>query len=192
VDDWLGVAALNYRAESTRCTALSSSGKFCDRESLPDAPYPICLEHAARLLRYLNSYLPHPDDRVGRILLAARDFDVNHAAPRKSATAGRGVVYYLRVGDKIKIGYTADLRQRMNTYPPDSVLLACEPGDLNLEQRRHTQFVKHRKVAREWFAPAPELMSHIDSVRAEHDLRQFLPPKRSPTRPVDKYGRPIY
>lgn len=179
----------DYTAESTRCTALTHKGKFCDYESLPDAPFPMCIKHAAMMLRYLNSYAP--EGLEDRIILAARAFGQRPEVPRRSATAGRGVVYYLRVGANVKIGFTTDLRQRMHGYPPDSELLACEPGDYALEQRRHRQFIHHLRVGKEWFEPSDEVMAHVAEVRKTHALGQFLPPRRSPTPPRDKYGREL-
>lgn len=79
-----------------------------------------------------------------------------------------GFVYYVRSGGFIKIGWTSDLTKRMKGYPPDSVLLAVEPGPRALEGRRHKQFAHHRTHGREWYTMAPTLTHHIDSVKAEH------------------------
>ena len=173
----------------TICTAQYASGNFCQSQSIEDAPFPICVHHAAKLMAFLNGVVP--TENTDRLVTAVRDLDWHPTTPRKSATAGRGVVYYLRVGAHIKIGFTSDLRMRMHRYPPDSVLLACEPGDLALEKQRHQQFRPLLREAKEWFAPAKVLIDHIDAVSERHPLAQFLPAKRSPTPAVDKYGREI-
>lgn len=79
-----------------------------------------------------------------------------------------GVVYYVRSGGYIKIGWTSTLAGRMKAYPPDSLLLATEPGTRADENRRHRQFAAHRTHGREWYAMAADLMRHIDRVKAEH------------------------
>jgi hypothetical protein len=79
-----------------------------------------------------------------------------------------GHVYYLRVGSYIKIGWTSDITKRMKGYPPDSVLLASEPGTRKDEHRRHRMFGAHRTHGREWYAMTPSLMHHIEQVAAEH------------------------
>jgi hypothetical protein len=79
-----------------------------------------------------------------------------------------GVVYYVRSGGYIKIGWTGSLAGRMKAYPPDSVLLATEPGTRADETRRHQQFAVHRTHGREWYALTADLMRHIDRVKAEH------------------------
>lgn len=79
-----------------------------------------------------------------------------------------GVVYYLRVGGFIKIGWTSNLQNRMKSYAPDTTLLATEPGKRALETRRHRAFSVHRTHGREWYAMVPPLMDHIGRVAAEH------------------------
>jgi hypothetical protein len=88
--------------------------------------------------------------------------------PKKPPTDG--VVYYLRVGGYIKIGWTSDLEKRMRSYAPDTVLLATEPGTRKDEQKRHRMFAVHRTHGREWYAMVPALMHHIDRVVKEHGM----------------------
>lgn len=73
------------------------------------------------------------------------------------------VVYYLRFGDRIKIGTTCNLRARLDDVPHDE-LLATEPGDAQVEGERHMQFVEHWIIG-EWFRAVPELMEHIEKLR---------------------------
>lgn len=79
-----------------------------------------------------------------------------------------GVVYYLRVGGYIKIGWTADLAKRMRAYAPDTILLATQPGTRKDEQRLHKIFAAHRTHGREWYAMTPSVMHHIEQVAAQH------------------------
>lgn len=69
------------------------------------------------------------------------------------------VVYYLRYADRIKIGTSAQPRQRLGAIWHDE-LLAFERGGRALEQRRHREFAPLREGG-EWFRAAPELISHI-------------------------------
>jgi hypothetical protein len=88
--------------------------------------------------------------------------------PPKKPTPVDGVVYYLRVGSYIKIGWASDLAKRMRAYPPDSVLLATEPGTRKDETRRHRMFAAHRTHGREWYAMVPSLLHHIDMLKERH------------------------
>jgi len=73
------------------------------------------------------------------------------------------IVYYVRRGDLIKIGFTEDPAQRFSALLPDEIL-AFEPGGRNEETFRHRQF-DHLRGRGENFRQAPELLEHIRSVR---------------------------
>lgn len=79
-----------------------------------------------------------------------------------------GLIYYLRVADQIKIGYTADLPTRMKSYPPMAELLATHPGTRATERQMHQKFVTHRAARNEWFHPHDKLLTHIDLVRDQY------------------------
>ena len=81
----------------------------------------------------------------------------------------QGAVYYFEVpGRGIKIGCAADLKDRIRTHRnhwPEGRLLGSEPGWMKKEKRRHEQFAASRlDPRREWFAPSPQLLSHIGSL----------------------------
>ena len=75
------------------------------------------------------------------------------------------VVYYLRHGDRVKIGTTANPRQRFAAIWHEEVL-AFERGDRALEQRRHVQFAADRFAGSEWFTLSSALAEHIAVVAA--------------------------
>jgi hypothetical protein len=78
------------------------------------------------------------------------------------------VVYYLRVADRVKIGTTANPRQRFAAIWHDE-LLAFERGDRSLEQRRHAQFAEDRFARTEWFRFSEDLRAHVAVVAAGVD-----------------------
>lgn len=154
--------------EYSRCTAQHPDGTFCNALSIEDAPFPICVEHAAQVLRHLAGYIrDFNKDPLLRML--AYDFTKSDQVTERAMQAWRErpeeTVYYLRVGKLIKIGYTTNLKNRLRSYPPDTKVLATEPGGANLENRRHGEFVAHLRHGKEWFAPAPELIEHINRLR---------------------------
>lgn len=81
--------------------------------------------------------------------------------------ANSGVVYYVKFGNRLKIGFTSSLRARVNALLVDEVL-AAEPGTYDIETARHKQFAEYLAAGREWFHPSPELLAHVASIRAEH------------------------
>lgn len=78
------------------------------------------------------------------------------------------IVYYLRYGDRVKIGTTANPRQRLGAIMHDEVL-GFERGDRQVERRRHTQFAADRLETTEWFILSPAILAHIDVIRGGSD-----------------------
>lgn len=96
-----------------------------------------------------------------------------------------GFVYYLRVGERIKVGHSVDVKRRMRAYPPGCQLLAVEPGDRQLELRRHRQFVASRTDGREWFRPTPDLLELVREIVGIHgDPNRFAHHYRKNEHPV--------
>ena len=153
--------------ELRMCTAQRPNGSFCEDESLPDAPFPICLTHAAQVLRFVNDHIPRdPSERIAALVPRAVDQHRKREAPIKELRERKSVVYYLRVGALVKIGTTENLPARLRGYPPDTVVLAVEPGGEVVEKRRHAQFRDDLSHGNEWFRPSLALMQHIADVRA--------------------------
>jgi hypothetical protein len=78
------------------------------------------------------------------------------------------VVYYLRFGDRVKIGTTGNPRQRFAALRHEE-LLAFEPGDRTVEHRRHVEFADDRLGTSEWFELSPRLSAHIAALAAGRD-----------------------
>jgi hypothetical protein len=89
-------------------------------------------------------------------------------APSDAVPARVDVVYYLRHGDRIKIGTTANPRTRFAALRWEE-LLGFERGDRQLEQRRHRQFAALRFAGSEWFRAEPPLLEHVRAVAAGVD-----------------------
>jgi hypothetical protein len=98
-----------------------------------------------------------------------------------------GWVYYLRVGDQIKIGFSSNVQRRLRAYPPGSELLAVEPGDKKLERKRHNEFFEWLAAGREWFEPSEELLQHTrDLVSMHGDPGHYAHSYREPLRLQDR------
>ena len=78
------------------------------------------------------------------------------------------VVYYLRLGDSVKIGTTSNPRQRFAALRHEEVL-AFELGGRVVEQQRHAEFADDRLGTSEWFALTPRLRAHIAALAAGRD-----------------------
>jgi hypothetical protein len=150
------------------CTIELSDGSPCGRPSAREMPFPICGRHAAQLYRYLIKLMGDFDSQpLARMQMWVDTIEDLQAAAAAKAAKRSYVVYYLQVGDLIKVGYTAHLRQRMASYPPTRTLLATEPGGEQVERQRHFQFAELLRHGNEWFSPGAALVDHINALRIE-------------------------
>lgn len=97
---------------------------------------------------------------------------VRASGPQPKLPAGPdGVVYIIRLGDRVKIGFTRNLRQRMLDLPHEEILTMV-PGTVEDERRCHAAFA-HLRVAGEWFRAEPDLLAFAQEVdtRAKLDDR---------------------
>lgn len=144
----------------------------------PDAPVALCDRHLAVASEWMAEHHGVTDLLPGRCLLCGSELGVRYPAGwicavcewRHGDTVDDelppprlDVVYYLRFDDRVKIGTTANPRQRFAAIWHDD-LLALERGDRRLEQRRHGQFAADRLGRSEWFALSDALRAHIAGV----------------------------
>jgi hypothetical protein len=110
--------------------------------------------------------------RVMSVKNLVRDALAQRAAEQKAADEAKepslGWIYYLLIGEHIKVGYASSLPARMMAYPPTSTLLAAHHGTLPDEAALHKRFRLHLAAGREWYHKAEPLLEHIASVVAEH------------------------
>lgn len=132
-----------------------------------DAP-PMCLNHIIKVTAYGSSTARD---------IARQDF-MSGLTPRltpgtiQTEPGPQPVVYYVRLGEYIKIGTTVNLAKRLNALQADhdpDALLATEPGDRQVEAQRHGQFYEDRVFHnRELFRPSERLLEHIAALKAAH------------------------
>ena len=148
----------------------------CGRIAEPGVPLALCTDHLLEAHDWVardvgvTDLLPTPciacGSRLGvrypsGWLCAVCEWRVGDLADAADVTRLRvDVVYYLRFRDQVKIGTSANPRQRLASLRYDE-LLAFEPGDRAVEQRRHAQFAATRLARSEWFAVDDALTEHI-------------------------------
>ena len=168
---------MDHRTHLSRCTIQENhSGKFCDREVMTMAPYPVCAMHVRHIYKFAADMIAanasHDDSLIYRALherdehnLAQID-DVTAIVASKTSKATRdsSVVYYVLIGAMVKIGTTVNLARRMADYPPDAELLVTEPGGYAKEHDRIREFIEYREARNEWFTPGPRLREHIEAL----------------------------
>ena len=162
------------------CGVRREDGRPCGDEALVGAPVPVCRAHAAVIGEWVaaeygvTDVLPGACRACGSRLgvhypsgwvCAACEWRVGDVLDDGLPPPHVDIVYYLRFGDRIKIGTTANPRQRLARLWHDEVL-AFEKGDRLLEHRRHREFAAARLGRSEWFASSPDLEEHIGALAA--------------------------
>ncbi len=158
------------------------SGRPCGRDA-GDSPFALCPAHTAAVIEWADTELGTSDvmqapcracgSRIGvrypsGWVCAACEWRVGDILDEELPPPRVDVVYYLRFEDRIKIGTTANPRQRLARLWHDEVL-AFERGDRLVEHRRHEQFAAERLGRSEWFAASPALERHIAQLAAGVD-----------------------
>lgn len=131
----------------------------CQEPTVMGAPAALCRRHLLACLDFV--YNARTEYKATTRSLEQR---VTTPGEEKHLTnAGhRDVVYFLRFGDRIKIGYSSNFRRRMSEVPYDEILLVL-PGTQAHESALHEIFKEHR-ITGEWFHSHGDILTFI----AEH------------------------
>ncbi len=177
-----GTGAFKALSPSKRVRRSEAASIITERAPEGSPLWPYVARDLLRLARLEVELTP---ELVGRMLDSAekahaRDQEIatlnSEAFVSRRTTAGRcdypgiakvagNVVYYMRIGNRVKIGTSGNLVGRLEAINPEQ-LMAVERGDYRVEGERHRQFARLR-VHGEWFRLEGELVDHIEAVRAQ-------------------------
>lgn len=148
-------------------------------ETIADHPdHPLCEYHYRKIgMIFIHEHIDVMRAAAGGLTttdmlqrLVGEEPEERRAARRTAWEADRaekraaGVVYYVRIGEHIKIGTTTNLVRRMTElYVQPGALLATEPGGADVESLRHREYADER-FGRELFEPSDRLLAHIESL----------------------------
>lgn len=169
-------------AASTSCGALGTDGDRCPvvpvRESAEFNLF-LCRDHLEAHKEHLEEVKAKATDKRAERAYWDHQEELSREHSRARRTRretlveraraeGTAVVYYIRIGDYIKIGTTVNLGNRMSALQPDEIL-ATEPGYLEMEDLRHEQF-KHLRIRpqSERHHKGPDLLDHIEMLRKHY------------------------
>ena len=85
------------------------------------------------------------------------------------------LVYFVRLGNRVKIGYSTNLAARVAglSLAPRFVVLTLD-GDRTLEGRLHHRFADERERGTEWFVASKRLLAYIEEQRAGQSGQNHL------------------
>lgn len=151
------------------CTLQDAEGVFCDAPVAPDTPLSACKPHLIQIFRYCSQIMrDHGPQEIP--LDGFPVVDITRLGLSRSDAMETDFVYYLAVGDLIKVGTCRDLRTRLEHYPPNSRLLALERGGLRREADIKRRLADDLAYPTEWFRPTPTVLDHVASIRAANTV----------------------
>lgn len=140
----------------------------CEASAVEGIKYPICHRHAVGIYRELQALIESADVDAIEGQLAEDERRIVWAVD--AVKRSQSVVYYLDFGDRVKIGYTTSLAERLVGLRANAdQVLATERGGHGLENQRHAEFAHLRIGRREDFRKGPNLMEHIANLRDKHE-----------------------
>jgi hypothetical protein len=161
--------------------------RLCPNELTDEDSYEFCDTCGIKIARRYKErldwedrqvQLAHDEKRRATEAERARREAASRPPLAESARQEEPVVYYVRLGNHIKIGYSTNLVGRLNALRAEaSDVLAIEPGARRLEAQRHEQF-KHLRIKTRWenFYPGADLEAHIVEIKATHGIPAWLTP----------------
>lgn len=138
-----------------------------------DLELPLCWRHMAVVVEMVLPRLVHE----GRFLDAIADLrqelaerDRREQAEEQAAFMARenGEIYFVRLGDLVKVGWTRDLWSRLKSYGASAELLVSYPGTRQDETTLHRQLTPARAKGREWYEDGAIIAHFIDEALAKY------------------------
>lgn len=134
----------------------------CELRKIHDLP--LCRDHVIVITEWEDPQIVVAREARATVTAAV---DRGETIPANSRFGTGGYVYFLRVDDLIKIGYSTQPHRRLREYPPNAEVLAVIPGTKKSEAALHGRFRFALQRGREWFRPADEILEYVKEM-VEH------------------------
>lgn len=145
------------------CEITLTNSRPCVGKVMEDSAVDICEMHGLMIAAYMK-------ERGGAVMLRLEavyeaPLVTRELKPRAPIFAkGRtSVVYYMKFGQTVKIGFSTNLPLRVSALKPEAVV-AIEPGKHGDEHGQHVRFAEKR-LHGEFFQLDRELIDHINMLR---------------------------
>jgi T5orf172 domain len=138
--------------DRTACSAPS-----CSTPTFPGAPWPVCPTHLREVYEFAHA--------VVELRAPARAL-LPDTRPTPRRDPETGWVYFIRKGDRVKIGWTDYPDGRFKQLQPDEVL-AVVHGNRATERMAHAAFATLR-IEGEWFRAEPSLVDYARHIGASY------------------------
>ena len=127
----------------------------CQADAVKEFRAPLCERHAKTVAAAVCYYYGvHEGQRAPR------------PAPKSGTT---GMIYIVRLGDTVKIGFSRNPETRLLQIPHEEII-AMFPGTFKTERALHERFA-HLRVTGEWFRSTPDLLAFTRALEAASMMR---------------------
>lgn len=126
---------------------------------------PLCVGHLYEAWRIARNAADKTNNRETHAVIVQPE-----GPPKKveRPVSRLGWIYYLRIGDSIKVGYASKLLSRLRSYPPGAEFLYAHRGTKTDEKVAHSMLYLWRCAGREWFEDRPEVTDYIEKQYARY------------------------
>lgn len=138
----------------------------------PKLYVPLCFEHGLLAFDAMSRFSKDPG--VIEALATLHEIKGQREKAKKDAAkvahlaSTDGHIYFVQVGDLIKVGWTRILGVRLKQYGASAVLLAHYPARRDAEKYLHRNLKPALARGREWYHNEPIVQRYIAEVLAEH------------------------
>lgn len=128
---------------------------------------PLCHEHGVVAWRQIQqaSGLPVLIETAKQVEKREREYQ---ARLRNGKPESDGELYFVRINDLVKVGWTATLSRRLKEYGAGAELLCHYPGTRDDETTLHRRLNAVRAMGREWYHDGPVIQRYVDQALEEH------------------------
>lgn len=156
----------------------------------------VCHPHALRIWRDIQEQ--HLRSAGSAITTASADEVIAQrdqaAKKRTQASLTPGWIYFLTLDDKIKVGWTSNLENRLKSYPPHARMVVTYPATRADERDLHRSLKTELVAGREWYSRTPVVLRCMrDAQLAEDRRRAAVNAAEAAARPANPppTGRPV-
>lgn len=139
----------------------------------PSMELPVCYRHAGVLWRQLTRLHVRDDRFIEAIAdvnakVAERESRIHADEQALHMQRQDGDIYFVRIGDLVKVGWTRDLEKRLKQYGASAQLLVCYDATRDDETNLHRQLTPARAKGREWYHDGDVIQRFIDEALARY------------------------
>jgi hypothetical protein len=133
---------------------------YCPGDPLPDAPVRLCGKHAREMYEFCSDMVGNRWDSAVREYVS--ELHGTFKPPQAVKQPRAGWLYFIRFGDRVKIGYSTNPDARLQALPHERVI-GVIPGSRSDEAAWHKLLADFRVVG-EWFRADPTVLEVLERV----------------------------